>query len=189
MKSKNNVVPGLTALKRVFCLVSILAVFLLASLAALPAMAKQTTSSVFAEFTGIFWIVGVPGESEIFGVEESGVSTESTLGAFSYTASVRYDEARIPPGCGPGSSTGVTGKAVLTFPDGSGQLKLRLKSGTACFYPEDDPPTVIVEEQWVIASGTGNERGASGKLSRQFVGVVGPFTAIGTFSGTIKIKE
>ena len=48
------------------------AVMLLASLLALPAMAKQSTSAFEAEFTAIFAITGDAGKSVNFIVAESG---------------------------------------------------------------------------------------------------------------------
>ena len=169
--------------KRIVILVSILAVVLLVSLAAPQATAKQTSSLFEATFTGEFRIAGDVGKSVLFVVEESHIGEELTLGAFTYTAFLLHNVARIPPDCYPGSSTGVDGSAVLTF--GDDQIRLKRISGTACF----EFPTVEIEEQWVIASGTGNYRGATGKLSRQLDGDVGSWTAVGTINGTIRFRD
>lgn len=159
------------------------ALMLLASLAALPAMAKQTTSPFEANFTGVFEITGDAGKSVVFILEESGAGSEQTLGAFTYTTSLMNSVARRPPGCGPGSSTSVNGKAVLTF--GDGEIWLKLTSGTACFLF----PIVTVEDSWVITSGTGNYVGATGKLSRTLDGNVISGIAVGDFDGTIKLVD
>jgi hypothetical protein len=176
MQCMNSFVSSLAALKRVFFLIPILAVFLLVSLAA----ASRTSSLFEATFTGDFWVAEDVGKSVLFIVEEAGNGYEQTFGDFTYETSLLHNLARIPQGCGPNSSTGVDGLAVLTLTDG--QIRLKRISGTACFVF----PTIFIEEQWVIASGTGNHVGATGKLSRQLEGDVLSGTAVGTINGTIK---
>ncbi len=155
----------------------------------LSVMAKKiATSSFVATFpltVGDFWIAGDVGKSVLFIVEESGDGNEQTFGDFAYEASLLHNLARKPPGSSdPNSSTAVGGSAVLTFADG--QIRLKRISGTAIFLF----PTITVEEQWVIASGTGNYVGATGKLSRQFVGDVRFGTvADGTLEGTIEFHN
>jgi hypothetical protein len=164
-------------------LLLVLAVFLLVSLV-FPQPAAGKTSSLFeATLTGDFGITGDVGGSPLFIVEESGTGNEKILGAFTFESYLTHNLARVPPGCGPNSSTGVGGSSVLTFVDGSGQLKLKRISGTACF----SFPFVTAEEEWVISSGTGNYVGASGKLSRQYVADVRSWIAVGPLSGTIKL--
>jgi hypothetical protein len=87
--------------------------------------------------------------------------------------------ARIPAGCGPNSSTGVDGKAVLNFGDGT--IRLKRTSGLACF----SFPFVNLDEEWVVTSGTGNYVGVSGKLTRHGVGNVIDGSFVGYVSGTI----
>lgn len=167
---------------RVFYLVSILTAFLLVSLAVPQATAKPNTSPFEANFEGKFWIAGDVGKSVLFIVEETGNGQEQALGNFSYTASLRQNLARTPPGCGPNSSTGVDGSAVLSFADG--EINLKRTSGTVCFAF----PYINVEEKWIIASGTGNYIGATGQVSRQLTGDVGSGTTEGTISGAIKLN-
>jgi hypothetical protein len=184
MQSKNNIVLGLADLKRVLGLASILAVFLLISLVVPQASAKRTSSSFDATFAGDFWLAGDVAKSKLFIVEESGVGNDQTFGDFTYTTYLLHNLARIPPGCGPGSSTGVDGSAVLTLADG--QIRLKRISATACFLF----PIIDLEEQWVIASGTGNYVGATGILSRKLDGDVIPWTTEGKeWLGTIKLRD
>ena len=181
MKSKNNIALRLADLGRGLCLVSIIAGFLLVSLVAQQALAQQASSPFEAEFSGDFWIVGDVGKSVLFIVEESGEGNELTFGDFTYNAYMLQNLARIPSGCGPSSSTGVGGFAVLTFDDG--QMWLKRISGTACF----SFPFISLDDQWRITGGTEAYVGASGKLSRQLEGDVRDNTTSGTINGTIKL--
>jgi hypothetical protein len=158
------------------------AAVLLLALSAPPASAGQDASPFEARFAGEFAVTEDVGGSGIFVVEEVGSGAEAALGEFTYTGSVFQSQARAPAGCGGGSSTGVDGAAVLSFADGD--LRLQRTAGTSCFAF----PTIHVEEQWVIASGTGNYVGATGKLSRELDGNVRLGTAVGTLSGSIRLK-
>jgi hypothetical protein len=155
---------------------------LLLALSAPQASAGQDANPFEAGFAGKFAVTGDVGGSGIFVVAEAGGGSEAALGEFTYTGSVFQSQARAPAGCGGGSSTGVDGAAVLTFADG--ELRLKRTAGTSCFAF----PTIHVEEQWVIASGTGNYVGAIGKLSRALVGDVRFGTATGMLSGSILLK-
>ncbi len=135
-----------------------------------------------ATFSGDFWVAGDVGRSVLFIVEESGDGYEDTFEGFNYTAYLLHNLARIPPGCGYMSSTGVDGFGVLTFIDG--EIFLKRISGTACF----SFPTIICEEQWKITSGTEAYVGASGKLSRHLEGDVTSGLASGTLIGTIRLR-
>lgn len=186
MNKKNNIVGVLVKFRWVFSLASILAIFLFLSFVVQPTSAKQASNPFVATISGNFWIAGSAGNSGIFFVEETGEGLEQNLEkTFTFTTSLFNDEYRIPPSCGPGSSTGVVGSGLITFDDGSGQIRLKLVSGTACF----EFPIVTLDEQWVIASGTGNYVGVTGELSRQLYGNVIDGTFNGTFNGTIKKYE
>lgn len=147
------------------------------------ASAAQASDPFNATFTGNFSITGDVGKSVLFMVVESGSGNETEkLGAFTYSTSLLHNLALTPSGCGSGSSTGVDGSGILTFTDG--QLRLHRVSGITCFAF----PTIQVEEQWVITSGTGAYTGATGKLSRNLVGDVRFGTSVGSFNGTITQK-
>jgi hypothetical protein len=147
-----------------------------------PVAAQPNTGPFEANFKGSFRLAGDVGKSVLFMVEEAGSGQEQALGNFSYSASLLQNLARIPPGCGPDSSTGVDGSAVLSFADG--EINLKRTSGTVCF----DFPYINVEEKWIIASGTGSYIGATGKLSRQLTGDVRFGTTVGKLSGAIKLN-
>jgi hypothetical protein len=162
-------------------LIALLVVVMLVGLTATHAAAEPASNPFEAAFTGIFEITGDVGESGLFVVVEAGSGAEQTgFGAFTYRTSVFQNLARLPAGCGRNSSTGVDGSAVLTFADG--QLALHRTSGTVCFAF----PTIRVEEEWVVASGTGDLIGVTGRLSREFVGDVRFGTAVGTVRGVIR---
>jgi hypothetical protein len=146
------------------------------------ATAAQPNAADFsASFSGTFQITGDVGNSGLFIVEESGSGSEQTLGAFSYETRLMHNLARRPPGCGPGSSTGTGGSASLTFADGV--LRLERKSGAVCFAF----PFINVEEEWVIASGTGAYAGVTGKFTRRLTGDVRFGTATGSIDGEVKL--
>lgn len=182
MREKIQVMIGMSTLKWVLISITILTVFVLGGVAAQPATARPNASPFEANFTGEFWIAGDVGKSVLFRVEEAGSGQEQALGNFSYTASLRQNLARIPPGCGPNSSTSVDGSTVLSFADG--EMNLKRTSGIVCFAF----PFINVEERWVIASGTGSYIGAAGQVSRQLVGDVRFGTTVGTISGVIKLN-
>lgn len=163
--------------------IGILIVILLVGLTNGQAAAEQTSDPFDATFSGNFYITGDDGKSGLFIVEETGSGNEvANLGSFTYTTSLLHNLAVTPTGCGSGSSTGVDGSGIFTFADG--QLRLHRVSGITCF----EFPTIRVEEQWVIASGTGAYSGATGKLSRNLIGDVRFGTSVGSLSGTIKQK-
>ncbi len=148
------------------------------------AVAEQTSDPFDATFTGKFYITGDVGKSGLFMVAETGSGNEvEKLGPFTYTTSLYNNLTLTPPGCGSGSSTGVDGSGILTFADG--QLWLHRVSGITCF----EFPTIRVEEEWVITSGTGAYTGTTGKLSLNLIGDVRFGTSIGSLSGTIKLKK
>lgn len=179
MNDKGNV--NLADFRRRLGLMALLVAVMLIGLTATQAAAKPTSNAFEAAFMGVFEITGDIGGSGLFVVEETGSGIEQTeLGAFAYTTSVFQNLARVPAGCGRNSSTGVGGSAVLTF--AGGQLRLHRTSGAVCF----SFPTIRVEEEWVIASGTGDYVGATGKLSREFVGDVRFGAAAGTIRGVIR---
>jgi hypothetical protein len=162
-------------------LICILVVILLIGVTNGQAVAEQTSDPFEATFTGNFYITVDVGKSGLFIVEETGSGNEvENLGSFTYTTSLLHNLALTPPGCGSGSSTGVDGSGISTFADG--QLWLHRVSGITCF----EFPTIRVEEQWVITSGTGAYTGATGKLSRNLIGDVRFGTSVGSLSGTIK---
>ncbi|MGH9277274.1 MAG: hypothetical protein ACRD12_04110 [Acidimicrobiales bacterium] len=121
------------------------------------------------------------GRSALFIVRESGSGEEERQGAFTYTSSVIQDLRRRPAGCGPNSSRGVTGSATLSFVDGD--LRLLRLSGEACF----SFPFVEASEDWVATSGTGSYRGATGHLAREWVGDVRSQTAMGAWTGELRL--
>lgn len=163
-------------------LMTTLAIVLLIGSAASRAAAIHRVQPVEAAFTGTFAITGDIGQSVLFVIEETGSGNEQTeLGHFSYTSTVTQNLARVPDGCGSNSSTGVAGTAVLSFSDG--ELRLKRSSGTSCFAF----PAIHIEEQWVIASGTGRYLGATGDLLRIADGDVRYRTTRGTFSGVIRL--
>ncbi len=180
MQDKNHALIDLFTLKRVLVSAIMLMMLVLGGVTARPATAQPNAGPLEANFTGEFWIAGDVGKSVLFIVEETGSGQEQTLGNFSYAASLRQNLARTPPGCGPNSSTGVDGSAVLSFADG--EINLKRTSGTVCFAF----PFINVEEKWVITSGTGSYTGTTGQVSRQLTGDVRSGTTAGTISGTIK---
>ncbi|MCK6623771.1 MAG: hypothetical protein DPW09_19205 [Anaerolineae bacterium] len=182
MQDKNHALIDLFTLKRVLVSVTILMMLVLGGVAARPATAQPSAGPFEANFTGEFWIAGDVGKSVLFIVEETGSGQEQALGNFSYAASLRQNLARTPPGCGPNSSTGVDGSAVLSFADG--EITLKRTSGTVCFAF----PFINVEENWVITSGTGSYTGTTGQVSRQLAGDVRSGTTEGTISGVIKLN-
>ncbi len=183
MKNNFNNALGWIALKRVFYLVSMIAMFSLVSLPVSQVMAKQEHISIEAEISGVFGVTGVIGESVLFIVEESGGGTEPTLGSFNYSTFLMHNLAHAPPDCGPLSSTGIGGSASLVFANGS--LRLKRTSGVACI----TGPTIRVEEHWVIASGTGEYIDASGSLSRVLDGFLPTGAADGKITGTLRLSE
>ena len=168
-------------MQRTKILFRLLVIFILFGLTVSSARAEPTTYSFEASITGSFQITGDVGNSVLFTVADSGSGTEVTFGEFTFDASVIQNLARIPAGCGPSSSTGVDGKAVLTFADGT--INLKRTGGSACF----SFPFIHIEEQWVITSGTGNYVGASGRLVRQADGNVINGSLVGTISGILKL--
>ena len=188
MQSTHHVFVGLAALKRALGVVSFLAVCFLAGPATPQATERPPSDSqrFEATFSGSFGVVGDDERAVLFLVAESGKGEQTskpTSRTFTYAASVLQNLARIPRGCGPNSSTGVDGFAVLTFVDG--QIVLKRISGSACFAF----PTIHVEERWRIVSGTGAYVGAEGKLSRQLDGDVRFGTVAGTMSGSIDFDD
>ncbi|HEY5730457.1 MAG TPA: hypothetical protein VIS72_10430 [Anaerolineales bacterium] len=183
MQQTHTMFPGLSVWKRGHFLTFLLAVSLLMSLTAPKAAAMQASSSFEATFAGTFQITEDVGNSPVFVVQEAGSGDEQTFGDFTYTTYLLQNLARIPPGCGRSSSTGVGGSAELSFADGV--INLRRISGTVCFAF----PNINVEESWVIASGTGNYAGATGTLSRQLVGNVISGVSSGMISGTINLVD
>ncbi len=181
MQHSHRAFPGLSVRTRVLFPALLLAVCLLMGLVAPQAAAMQTSSSFDAAFAGSFQISGDVGNSSLFIVQEAGSGDERTFGDFTYSASLFQNLARVPAGCGPSSSTGVGGFAVLNFADG--EINLRRVSGTVCFAF----PIISVEESWMIASGTGSYVGATGKLSRQLKGNVIRGTTSGTINGVINL--
>lgn len=181
MQLKNAFFMDLGVSKKYLYLIAAVLVLFLSAIVAPLAIAKQSTQPFEATITGSFQIAGDVGNSVLFTVTESGSGTEATLGEFTIEASVIQNLARIPAGCGPNSSTGVDGTAVLTFADGT--ISLKRTAGTACF----SFPFIHLEEQWVVAGGTGSFVGASGKLLRQADGNVLSGSFVGTISGTIKL--
>jgi hypothetical protein len=163
--------------------ICILVVILLIGVTNGQAVAKQTSDPFEATFTGNFFITADIGKSALFIVEETGSGTEiGQLGSFTYTTYVPQNVMLTPSGCASGSSTGIDGSGILTFADGT--LRLHRVSGISCFAF----PTIRVEEQWVIASGTGAYTGATGKLTRNLIGDVRFGTSGGSLSGSIKKK-
>ena len=145
------------------------------------AQASPTSAVAFnAAFSTSFALEDV-GRSDLFIVRESGGGAEEARGPFTYTASVIQDLRRRPVGCGPNSSTGVTGSATLRFADGD--LRLFRLSGEACF----SFPFVTATEEWAATSGTGPYRGATGRLVREWVGDVRTLTATGGWTGEIRL--
>lgn len=133
-----------------------------------------------ATFAGTFSVAGDVGRSVLFAVHKSGTGSTQASAAFSYTASVLQNPARTPPDCGPSSSTGVDGFAVLSFADG--ELTLKRIAGTSCFAF----PHTTVEEQWLVGSGRGAYAGATGALWRRMAGDVRFGTASGSLSGALR---
>jgi hypothetical protein len=182
MQHKNHAMIDPFTLKRVLVSVTILMMLVLGGIAAQPVEAQPNTGPFEANFRGKFWVVDDVGKSVLFIVEEAGSGQEQALGNFSYAASLPQNLARTPPGCGPNSSTGVDGSAILSFADG--EITLKRTFGTVCFAF----PLINVEENWVITSGTGSYIGATGKLSRQLAGDVRFGTTVGTISGAINLN-
>jgi hypothetical protein len=145
--------------------------------------AKPDLMPFEASFAGTFSVAGDVGRSVLFVVQESGTGTTQASAAFNYTSSVLQNLARTPPGCGPSSSTGVDGFAVLSF--GDGELTLKRIAGTSCFAF----PNITVEEQWIIGGGTGAYAGATGALWRRMTGDVRFGSASGSLTGAIRASR
>lgn len=164
---------------------SLLAAAILAVAAATTsASALAATSAPFdATFVGTFAVASTPGGSDpLFAVHESGSGDEQRLGTFEYTTALKQNFARPPEGCGPFSSTGVGGSAVLTFPEG--QIRLHRSASATCF----SFPLIENTDRWVIGGGSGRFRGASGTLTRTFTGNETTGGSTGTFSGTLRLR-
>ncbi len=139
-----------------------------------------STTAFDATFSAAFAVADV-GRSDLFIVRESGNGEEERQGTFTYTSAVIQDLRRLPAGCGPNSSRGVTGSATLSFVNGD--LRLFRLSGDACF----SFPFVEASEAWVATGGTGSYRGATGHLAREFVGDVTTLTATGAWTGELRL--
>jgi len=148
-------------------------------------IASQSPIPFDATINGDFWIPEFIGNSPLFVVEESGEGEEATLGEFTFTTHLLHNLARVPTICEFDfySSSGVDGFGVMDFADG--QLRLQRASGASCY----DFPFISLDERWRIVSGTGAYVGATGKLTRTYVGHVITGEGEGAFTGTIKIVE
>ncbi len=145
-----------------------------------PAAAKPDSTAFSATVAGTFSIAGDVGKSVLFAVQESGTGNAQATLEFTYRLSVLQNLAKVPEGCGPSSSSAVEGFGVLSFTDGD--LTLRRVAGTSCFAF----PTITVEEQWVVSSGTGRYVGATGVLWRQMTGDVRFGSTSGILQGMIR---
>ena len=144
------------------------------------AATKPDWTAFSATLAGTFSIAGDVGKSVLFAVQESGTGNAQAALVFTYRLSVLQNLAHVPSGCGPSSSSAVDGFGVLSFTDGD--VTLRRVAGTSCFAF----PTINVEEQWVVSSGTGRYVGASGVLWRQMIGDVRFGSTSGSLQGMIK---
>jgi hypothetical protein len=151
--------------------------------APLAASAAAQTLAFEASTSGAFWIAGDVGSSPLFVVQESGDGSADDFGMLHYELSVVQNLARPPAGCGPQSSTGTSGVALLTLPDGA--LSLHRSAGSSCF----SFPLVTLEETWVVGGGSGRYQGASGKLQRRVTGDVRDGSVAGSLSGSLKLKR
>jgi hypothetical protein len=151
--------------------------------AALTTSAAPTTTPFEATLTGEFWIAGDVGRSPLFVVQESGSGVADELGSMHYELSVVQNMARPPTSCGPSSSTGTSGVALLTLDDGA--LSLHRSAGSSCF----SFPLVELEESWVVGGGSGRYHGASGKLVRRVTGDVRNGSVSGSLSGNLKMPR
>ncbi|MBI3154125.1 MAG: hypothetical protein HYZ20_01810 [Burkholderiales bacterium] len=156
-----------------------------ALLAAMPPAASAAAQTLPFEATtsGEFWVAGDVGSSPLFVVQETGDGSAGDLGAMHYQLSVVQNLARPPAGCGPSSSTGTGGVALLTLADGA--LSLQRSTGSSCF----SFPLVQLDETWVVGGGSGRYQGASGKLVRRVTGDVRDGSATGSLSGSLKLPH
>lgn len=160
-----------------------LAIGALLAAAPLAASAGAQTLSFEATTSGDFWIAGDVGGSPLFVVQETGVGSADDLGSLDYVLSVVQNLARPPDGCGPSSSTGTSGVALLNLTNGA--LSLHRSAGSSCF----SFPYVVLEETWVVGGGSGRYQGATGKLVRRVTGDVRFGSTTGSLSGRLKLPH
>jgi hypothetical protein len=160
-----------------------IAIGALLAAAPLAATAEAQTLPFEASTSGGFWVAGDVGSSPLFVVQENGDGSAGDLGTVHYELSVVQNLARAPAGCGPSSSTGTSGVALLTLADGA--LSLHRSTGSSCF----SFPFVQLDETWVVGGGSGRYLGASGRLLRRMTGDVRFGTATGSFSGKLKLPH
>lgn len=143
----------------------------------IPAQAAEAVQ-VNATFSSSFHVSsGGPGT---FQIKERATGTDATLGGFSHTLTVRQNPSEPPPQCPtPGSSTGQSGSATITFTDG--KLSLELLTGAACL----SFPAIEVTETWAVTGGTGRYTAAEGELGRTLHGDVRTGAGTGTWNGTV----